>query len=232
MGLIGGILVICTIGFIVLLIGTLGDDDNRAANNNQPSLAVNTGGTNPTPSAPSAAVSVKPVTDDDKIRGDVNAPITVIEYSDLDCPFCGRFHETMVQVLDQYDGDVRWVYRHFPLTSLHPEAAKKAEGAECANELGGNDAFWQYTDKLFENSVSLSQLGSVAEQIGLNRSSFEDCLNSGKYAGLVAQQGNDAVAAGGTGTPYSIIVDADGNTTPINGAVPISRIQTVVDAAL
>ena len=98
-----------------------------------------------------ATLSVPAVTDKDWLYGDKNAPLTVIEYSDIDCPFCKRFHTTMQQVVSDYKGQVNWVYRHFPLISLHPDAQLKANATECVGEQGGNDKFWQYLDKLEKN---------------------------------------------------------------------------------
>ncbi|MDP3725133.1 MAG: thioredoxin domain-containing protein, partial [Nanoarchaeota archaeon] len=91
---------------------------------------------------------MKEVSGDDHVRGDKNAPVVVVEFSDLECPFCKSFHETMKTVLQNYEGEVAWVYRHFPLDRLHPKARKEAEASECAAELGGNDAFWAYVDEL------------------------------------------------------------------------------------
>src|SRR3989344_436551 len=95
-------------------------------------------------------VQIKPVTSDDHIIGSLDAKIIIIEYSDLDCPFCKVFHNTMHQVIEKNGKDVAWVYRHYPIPQLHPNAFKKAEETECAWEQKGNDAFWKYTDKLFE----------------------------------------------------------------------------------
>jgi len=90
------------------------------------------------------------VTENDHIRGNTDAKVFFVEYSDIDCPFCKTLHVTMQSVVDNYDpGDVAWVYRHFPLTNLHPTAAVKAEASECIAELGGNDAFWDFLDILF-----------------------------------------------------------------------------------
>ncbi|MCI0542492.1 thioredoxin domain-containing protein [bacterium] len=102
-------------------------------------------------------VSVNP---GEHILGNPNAEIFIIEYSDLECPFCKRFHETMKQAMEQYgkDGQVAWVYRHFPLDAIHNKARKEAEATECAGELGGNDMFWKYTNKLMEITPSNNQL--------------------------------------------------------------------------
>ena len=89
--------------------------------------------------------------DTDWLRGAEDAKITIVEFSDIDCPFCKRFHTTMKQVMTDYDGQVNWVYRHFPLTSLHPDAAKKAAAAECAGNIAGSEKFWQFVDSLSVN---------------------------------------------------------------------------------
>ncbi|MDP9249475.1 MAG: thioredoxin domain-containing protein [bacterium] len=95
------------------------------------------------------ATEMRPVSPDDHIVGDINSEIIIVEYSDLDCPYCKVFHNTMHQVIEQSEGKVAWVYRHYPIPQLHPNAPKKAEETECAWELGGNEAFWKYADKVF-----------------------------------------------------------------------------------
>ena len=92
---------------------------------------------------------IQPISADDHILGNTNAKIIVVEYSDLDCPFCKTFHNTMHQVIKN-NPDVAWVYRHYPIPQLHPNAFRKAEETECAWEQKGNDGFWKYADKVFE----------------------------------------------------------------------------------
>lgn len=107
---------------------------------------VNGGAIDPTLSA--AVANAPAVTDADNYRGKKGAKIVLVEYSDYECPFCERFHPTLTQILDEYKNDVAAVYRHYPL-SFHPSAQKAAEAAECVFKLKGNDAFWDYTDRLF-----------------------------------------------------------------------------------
>ena len=97
-------------------------------------------------------IKIAPVAPDDHIRGDANAKIIIVEYSDLDCPFCKTFHRTMNQVIDQKEINVAWVYRHYPLSQIHPGAFQKAEETECAWEQKGNEGFWKYADALFETA--------------------------------------------------------------------------------
>src|SRR3989338_2531696 len=108
----------------------------------------------PLPKTKQESDNVGELTDRDHLRGDPKATVKVVEFSDLECPFCKNFHRTMQQVMSEYSGQVAWVYRHFPLDSLHSKARKEAEASECAAELGGNDGFWAYVDKLFEITPS------------------------------------------------------------------------------
>ena len=145
----------------------------------------------------------------------------------------------MQQVIEEYgkDGRVAWVYRHFPLTQIHPKAPKEAEATECANELGGNAKFWEYTDRLFEitprnNNLDLALLPQIAEDIGLDRIKFEACLENGKYAKHVQDDFEDAINSGGQGTPYSIIIASNGQKFELSGAQPYSAVKTIIDLAL
>lgn len=189
-----------------------------------------------------SAGGVKPVTPEDHILGDPNAPVKVIEFSDFECPFCKGFHSTLKQVMAEYGqaGKVAWIYRHFPLDDLHSKARKEAQGAECANELGGNEAFWAYAESIFEvtpsnDGLDLSQLPQIAEKVGLDRTKFEACLEGdergGKFADHIEADYQDARAAGGTGTPYTIIV-AKGEAFPLTGAQPYGAIKAIIDLAL
>lgn len=180
---------------------------------------------------------VPKVTDADHIRGNADAKVTLIEYSDFECPFCKRFEPTMQQVLEEYGDKVRIVYRHYPL-SFHANAQKEDEAAECAGELGGDDAFWQYHDAIFERTTSggtgfaLDELVPLAKELGLNESKFKECLDTGKYAQHVKDDMSGGSAAGVTGTPGSILIDAAGDAQLISGAVPFSTIASALDAAL
>lgn len=183
--------------------------------------------------------TVRPVDANDHINGNPAAPVKIIEYSDLECPFCKRFHVTMQQAMEEYgkSGKVAWVYRHFPLDALHSKARKEAEATECATKLGGNNAFWAYVDRLFvvtpsNNGLDLNELSAIAAFIGLDRSTFQTCLDSGEFADHVANDLKDAQAAGGSGTPYSIAIAANGEKFPINGAQPYEEVKRVIEAAL
>lgn len=196
----------------------------------QPSAAAGSG--------TAAAANVKPVSKDDHVRGAKNPKVYLVEYSDAECPFCKRFHPTMQQALKEYGDKVAWVYRHFPL-SFHANASKEAEASECANELGGSEKFWEYTDKIFERTTSngtgfaLDALVPLAKEIGLNESKFKSCLDSGKYAAHVNQDVTEGTSSGVNGTPTTFIVTADGKTlTSFPGALPYEQIKPGIDQAL
>jgi len=240
-GIVFGIMTVSTIGFFIMLfsgngLAITGSKTDKtgvvfgeSTNTNQAVNAAPTG---------QSKVNLEPISDSDHIRGDLNqAQAVVVEFSDLECPFCKNFHSTMQQVVSDYQGKVAWVYRHFPLDSLHPKARNEAAASECAYEQGGDEAFWQYIDKIFEvtpsnNGLDPAQLPAIAEQIGLDKAKFQSCLESGQYADKINAHEQDAVAAGGQGTPYSVIVTRDGQTIPVSGAQPLATVKSALDSVV
>lgn len=175
----------------------------------------------------------------DHIRGSPAAPVTLVEYSDFECPFCKRFHLSARDLMKEYAGRVRWVYRHFPLDELHPvKARKEAAASECAAELGGNDAFWKFADRFYEltpsnNKTNIeSVLPQIAREIGLDAAKFSSCLASGRHDKRVEEDVRNAIATGGRGTPWSLIVAKNGKTFPLSGAQPYAVMKQLVDLAL
>jgi len=176
---------------------------------------------------------VAPVTDKDHIVGSKDAEIVIVEYSDFDCPFCKVFHNTMRQVVNDYGSKVAWVYRHFPISSLHPNASKKSEASECVTEMGGNTAFWKFTDKLLgDENVTLEQMEAIVTNMGLDATAFNTCLNSGKFTNQIQADVVAATKAGAQGTPYSVIITKSGKKTTINGAQPLANVKAQIDALL
>lgn len=169
------------------------------------------------------------IAEKDHIRGDFSAPVTIVEYSDFQCPFCQRFHPTMQQILDDYSGQVRWIYKHFPLDQIHPQARPAAEASECVWEQKGNDGFWQFTDLLFENQSKLGEslYRELAVQIGLDADQFNNCFSSRKYKDKVEADYQEGIKAGVRGTPGSFV-----NGQSIPGAVPYNTLKAAVDQAL
>ncbi|MDP3973290.1 MAG: DsbA family protein [Candidatus Daviesbacteria bacterium] len=204
----------------------------------QPTAAQPTQPTQPEQPQLGSAGDVEKLRDNDHVKGERSARILLIEYSDLECPFCKRFHPTAQQALDQYNGQVAWVYRHFPLDQLHPKADKEAEAVECANELGGNDGFWALTDKIYEvtpsnNGLNLDDLPKLATEVGLDQTKFKTCLDSGKYAQYVEDDYQSGIKAGVNGTPGNILLDTkSGKTVSVPGAVPFEQLKSAVDSLL
>lgn len=240
LGLGSAVVLMFVVGFFVLLGIVLKGKDGSATlsarSNGTPSATAPTAPVAPAPQPQADASGMAPITSEDWVRGNRDAQVSVVEYSDTECPFCKRHHPTMQQLITEYDGKVNWVYRHFPLTQLHSKASKEAEAAECAGELAGNESFWKYIDRLFEitpanNGLDPAELPKIAEYVGLNKAKFEDCLNSGKWAQKVSAQAQDAQNAGGNGTPYNVIVAGD-QKIPVSGAVPLEQFKAIIDSVL
>ena len=190
-----------------------------------------------------AASGVRPVNGEDHIIGSLDAPVKLIEFSDFECPFCKRFHRVMKRVMGESrkTGKVAWVDRHFPHDSLHSTARKEAHRAHGTTSGLQNEAFWSYTDTLFEvtpsnNRLDLAVLPRIAQDIGLDRAKFEACLagdaRGGKYAAHIEADVQDATASGGTGTPYSLVVAPNGKVFTINGAQPYRAVKSIIELAL
>lgn len=184
-----------------------------------------------------APKSVKPVSDDDHIWGNKDAQVTIVEYSDMECPFCKRFHPSVARVVDEYKGKVNWAYRHFPLSQLHQNAQKEAEATECAAEQGGNDAFWKYLNTVMERTSSndgfaLENLVPLAKELNLDEKKFKSCLDEGKYKAKVQKDLDEGQAAGIQGTPGGFVLAKNGKSAVIEGAIPFEQIKGYVDQLL
>lgn len=232
------ILLVASIG-LAFVVGLLWQKvQNLEGGGNTRVSTTQTGAGSQNPPSFGSADKVDKLREDDHVRGDRNARILLFEYSDLECPFCKRFHPTAQQIVDEYEGQVAWVYRHFPLDQIHSKADKEAEAIECANELGGETAFWALTDKIFEvtpsnNGLDLATLPDLAEQVGLNRTAFQTCLDSGKYAQHVEDDYQGGIKAGVTGTPGNILLDTkSGKTKLIPGALPFENFKEEIDTML
>jgi len=174
--------------------------------------------------------SLEFLTDGDHVRGNVNAKIAIIEYSDYDCPFCGTFHETAKAVVEESAGEVMWIYRHFPLDGLHPEARSKAIASECAAKVGGEDAFWAFSDAIFESPVALSNINSIASNIGIDVNAFSSCLASEETANEVDYDIKTASDVGVQGTPGNYVVNLETESViPLRGAEPIQNVKDTID---
>lgn len=167
---------------------------------------------------------------DDYVLGNRDAKLVIVEYSDLECPFCKHFQESMHQVLEAFPNDVAWVYRQFPLTSLHSQAVAESVASECVGTLGGNEAFWKFIDKIYEvtpsnNGLDLSKIPEYAAEAGVtDTDALSACMQDPDTLALVQADLDAAIASGGQGTPYGIIIYKD-QQLKLPGAVPFDDYQ-------
>jgi protein-disulfide isomerase len=158
-------------------------------------------------------------------RGPANAPVTMVEFSDFECPFCSRVVPTIEKIKQTYGDKVRLVFRQFPL-QIHPHAAKAAEASLCARE---QNKFWEMHDAMFgdQHNLSVDQLKAKAKSIGLDTAQFDQCLDNGKYADAVKSDIKAGMIAGVSGTPAVFI-----NGRFVNGAQPYETFTKIVDEEL
>ena len=175
------------------------------------------------------------VNETDYIYGNPNAPILMIEYSDYECPFCKQYHETMNQIMSEFGvtGKVAWVYRQFPLTQLHPNAPKISEAALCVGELGGNEAFWEFTNRIFEERdidapTNVTRLPAYAVDAGVSESDYISCVSSKKMEDKVIASAEEAFKIGARGTPYTV-VSVGNQQAVINGAQPYNVVKDIIE---
>ncbi len=190
-----------------------------------------------------------PVDGRDHILGDIRtADLILVDYSDLECPYCKIFHETVAKIYEEHkdSGKVAWVYRHFPL-SIHSSAGTLAQASECVAELGGKDeskSFWPFIDKVFAASdpskePDLKQLPVYAKELGIDSKKFSECLSSGKYASKIQESyTNSLKLAGEEITPFMVFV-SNGKAIPLIdetgaglGAVPYPTMKALVNQFL
>lgn len=196
-----------------------------AVKNNPPAAAP------PQPSQPSSGVSLS-LTGEEPILGDEDAKITIVEFSDFQCPFCQRAANGAVAEFQRSEvfksGEVNLAFKHFPLESIHPEARPSAIASYCADKQG---KFWEYHDLLFANQRALNEANykAWAEQLGLNMNEFNDCFGSAEANNYVSADLTAATTAGGRGTPYFVVYNSEnGKTAPVSGAVPFSNLQAAI----
>ncbi len=194
---------------------------------------------------PTEDLSPKKVSiDDDPVIGDKNAKVTIIDFTDYECPFCKKyFDETFAQIKKEYidSGKVKYVVRDLPL-SFHQNAPKEAEAAECAREQGGDEGYFKYHDEIFKRTTSngtglaLNQLSVIANDLGLNGDELQTCLDADKYKAEIEKDLADAGKAGASGTPSFFIGKSSPDNiisgTPLIGAQPFSSFKTAIDQQL
>ena len=174
------------------------------------------------------------IEDNDPVLGDSDAGVTIIEFSDFQCPFCERVANGAIADFKRSsyfsDGEVNLIYKHLPLNSIHPYAQKAGEAAECANRQG---SFWEYHDALFANQgvLDVDSLKSYAAQVGLNTGDFNSCLDNGDASSEVSKETAQGQSVGARGTPFFVVVNNDnGKSTTVSGAVPWTNFEAAISA--
>jgi protein-disulfide isomerase len=174
------------------------------------------------------------------VYGQENAPITLIEYSDFECPYCKRFFDVPKKVVDDMPGQVNLVWRHFPLPFHEPTATKEAVASICAYQQGGSASFWKYAEAIFQNTKANNQgipaekgedpLLKLATTQGLNGDQFKTCMaNDADLKKQIAADIKDGQGAGVSGTPGLIIINkANGKVNFVNGALPVQAVKDAI----
>ncbi len=202
------------------------------------------------PSGGGVPGDIKASADDDPVLGDKNAPVTIIEFSDFQCPFCRKFWtETLPSIKSEYidTGKVKFVYRDLPLEQLHQSALISAEAANCVREKGGDEAYWKFHDKMFEEQNILdsgSKTGQVSKTVQYSDTDLKkwakdlgydisSCLDSGKFKNEIYKDIDDAQKAGGQGTPYFVFLDKNGDVTRVvSGAQQFPAFKSAIEKTL
>lgn len=168
----------------------------------------------------------------DHVRGNPDAPIAVVEFSDLECPFCAQLHPTLSRIVEDND-DVKWVFRHFPLSTIHSRALSAAVASECVARLGTNDTFWMFVDSAFQNQRRLgdSWYKEQAVSLGIDASAFALCTDDRSVVSDIQADLDEATGTGGRGTPYVVVVTRSGKLMPFSGALPYAQVSAVIEQA-
>ncbi len=184
--------------------------------------------------AAAAAISIRPPSADDHIVGSLSAPVILVEYSDFECPFCSLIYPNLKKIVADSNGKIAWIYRNFPLDSIHPEARPAAEAAECIAAELGNDAYWKFADAIFADQQHMGSAlyAKIASQLGADPQAFSECVSSKKYDDRINADNAEAMKNGGQGTPFTIVVGKKGAPTSFSGALPLPQIQAIVQSVM
>ncbi len=175
------------------------------------------------------------INQDDHLLGNPNADLIIFEYSDFECPFCREFHKTRKKIIDEYGDRIAWVFRHFVL-GMFPNSERVALARECSAEVGGKEMFWEFADAYLNSEEKFflnADIQGAVNVLGLNVFDFNSCMESGRYLNKINSDTAKAKSVGGSGTPYSVVVDSDGSVVDvIVGAYPINEVRFIIEKAL
>jgi protein-disulfide isomerase len=179
------------------------------------------------------------IRDSDHVFGNPDAPITMFEYSDFECPYCRSFQTTAELIVNEFDGDVNWVYRHFPLGFHDPAATLEASAAECAADQGGDDKFYEFAELIYSRTsangkgIDKDILVDMSEEAGLNKDEFEQCLDSDKFDELIKQSVKEGVNLGVTGTPATFVYDhRTGDSSLVSGNQTFDKLKKYLEGII
>jgi protein-disulfide isomerase len=190
---------------------------------------------------PEKQSEIKPISQEDYISGNPDAEIIIIEYSDIECPYCKTYHNNLKQVMEEYGktGIVAHVFRHLPIEQLHQNAWIEAQAVECAGKIGGNEKFWKYLNTVFEKTKSndglkLIALPEIAKEIEIDVEKFEICLKNNETKDIVQADFDEANALldGKIGTPFTMFLTKDGRQTPMMGLMNVDDIKMIINTLL
>jgi protein-disulfide isomerase len=174
---------------------------------------------------------IRLVDETDNILGSVDAKIKIVEYSDFECYYCGKVHPTIKQILEDYEGQVAWVYRHLP-SPYHKNAEFLALASECVADIEGNEAFWKFADVVFAGQIKPDDLSGIENIIETEKETITNCVDEGENLGKIAEQTREAFTAGAEGTPFSVIIGPNDTFISISGAQPINVWKQIIDQML
>lgn len=180
--------------------------------------------------------NVNPISDKDHKLGPDSAPIKIIVFSDLECPYCKQHHFVLKDFMKEVPDKIQLIFRNFPLSG-YKQSKQEAIATECVADLKGNDAFWSYLDRIFEatpsnDGLDLALLPKFAEEVGIERSKFESCITSGKFDALIDENIQNGKDSGLSGTPYSVVITPNGQHLPLNGYLPLEEFKKVMEEVI
>lgn len=181
------------------------------------------------------AAKVLGLSDSDYVMGNREADVILIEYSDLECPFCEKFHPTAKLAVDEYGDKIAWVYRHFPLETIHPRALPSAIASECVGKQTGDEGFWKFLDMVFSDQTKYltdAGLREAAVASGVEGDSFDSCYSNSEFEDKIRDSASKATEAGVTGTPATFVINKNGDAWLVPGAVPYESLKATIEEAL
>ncbi|PKL72601.1 hypothetical protein CVV26_01155 [Candidatus Kuenenbacteria bacterium HGW-Kuenenbacteria-1] len=226
LGLAIGIAICSLVGFVFLFSNGIQKSEKNVAENKEfvPNIQPPT---TPPPSDKSEEIKTATfeINKDNHIMGDFNAPVTLVVFTDFQCPYCSRFKATIDETLKNYKDKVRVIFKHYPL-EFHQNAQKAAEASECASEQG---KFWEMHDKLFTNQeqLGIDNFKKWGAELKLDGKKFDDCVNSGKYTEKVKKDLAEGLSKGVEGTPATFV-----NGKLVSGALPFENFKAIIDSEL